>query len=314
MSLRGLWQSHALQQEDHDSLHLPRTNVFGWAQNESIAFTQLGVHQYDLGIAGGLAGVARFAGGSVAQAIYNQRAITECMEAAQKLWPEMSPLPLHGTLLERGDHRRKDVVVGLCSGNTQEGDILARPLNKNDMLYALILRPGFQCVINGYQEDIYEIVGQAILVRGCESDPDGSLKVPGTVTNVPPHVAFSLTWGIEDAFLFYSREDDELKRAIVHSQDAGQTWTMFDKDSLFDKKGKNKAMPLPCVPADFVKSAIRLVTNVTSHRTSSFAIANAALGEDTDGASLDSGYPYSQEAGRDRFDIDIEKLARAYTL
>lgn len=43
---------------------------FGWAQYLSIAFTQLGVHQQDLGMSGGLAGVARYAGGSLAQAIY----------------------------------------------------------------------------------------------------------------------------------------------------------------------------------------------------------------------------------------------------
>lgn len=43
---------------------------FGWAQYLSIAFTQLGVHQHDLGMSGGLAGVARYAGGSLAQAIY----------------------------------------------------------------------------------------------------------------------------------------------------------------------------------------------------------------------------------------------------
>ncbi|KAF2404505.1 MFS general substrate transporter [Trichodelitschia bisporula] len=43
---------------------------FGWAQYESVAFTQLGVKQVDLGMSGGLAGVARYAGGSLAQAIY----------------------------------------------------------------------------------------------------------------------------------------------------------------------------------------------------------------------------------------------------
>jgi hypothetical protein len=43
---------------------------FGWAQYESVAFTQLGVHQHDLGMSGGLAGVARYAGGSLAQTIY----------------------------------------------------------------------------------------------------------------------------------------------------------------------------------------------------------------------------------------------------
>lgn len=44
---------------------------FGWAQYESIAFTQLGVHQHDLGVSCGLAGMARFAGGSLATAIYS---------------------------------------------------------------------------------------------------------------------------------------------------------------------------------------------------------------------------------------------------
>lgn len=43
---------------------------FGWAQYESIAFTQLGVPQLDLGMSGGLAGTARFAGGSLATAVY----------------------------------------------------------------------------------------------------------------------------------------------------------------------------------------------------------------------------------------------------
>ena len=43
---------------------------FGWAQYESIAFTQLGVPQEELGISGGLAGVARYAGGSLAAAVY----------------------------------------------------------------------------------------------------------------------------------------------------------------------------------------------------------------------------------------------------
>ncbi|KAF2466187.1 MFS general substrate transporter [Lindgomyces ingoldianus] len=43
---------------------------FGWAQYLSIAFIQFGVPQVELGISGGLAGVSRFAGGSVAIAVY----------------------------------------------------------------------------------------------------------------------------------------------------------------------------------------------------------------------------------------------------
>ncbi|RDW79736.1 hypothetical protein BP6252_04374 [Coleophoma cylindrospora] len=43
---------------------------FGWAQYEAVAFVQLGVDQLDLGASGGLAGVARFGGGSLAVAVY----------------------------------------------------------------------------------------------------------------------------------------------------------------------------------------------------------------------------------------------------
>ncbi|KAH7113752.1 fungal trichothecene efflux pump, partial [Dendryphion nanum] len=43
---------------------------FGWAQYLSIAFIQFGVPQVELGISGGLAGVARFAGGAVAISVY----------------------------------------------------------------------------------------------------------------------------------------------------------------------------------------------------------------------------------------------------
>ncbi|OAA63518.1 Fungal trichothecene efflux pump [Niveomyces insectorum RCEF 264] len=45
-------------------------SFFGWAQYESNAFSQLGVPQEELGIAGGLTGTARYAGGSLATAIY----------------------------------------------------------------------------------------------------------------------------------------------------------------------------------------------------------------------------------------------------
>ncbi|KAF3342190.1 Aldehyde reductase 2 [Verticillium dahliae VDG2] len=43
---------------------------FCWAQYLSIAFIQFGTDQVELGISGGLAGVARFAGGSVAISVY----------------------------------------------------------------------------------------------------------------------------------------------------------------------------------------------------------------------------------------------------
>ncbi|CAK7224043.1 hypothetical protein SCUCBS95973_005386 [Sporothrix curviconia] len=44
---------------------------FGWAQYLSIAFVQFGTDQVELGIAGGLAGVSRFAGGAVAITVFS---------------------------------------------------------------------------------------------------------------------------------------------------------------------------------------------------------------------------------------------------
>jgi len=43
---------------------------YGWAIYLCIAFTQMGVPQEELGISGGLSGCVRFAGGSIAQAVY----------------------------------------------------------------------------------------------------------------------------------------------------------------------------------------------------------------------------------------------------
>lgn len=51
---------------------------FGWAQYLSIAFIQFGVDQEELGISGGLAGVARFSGGAVAISVYTT-ILTNCV-------------------------------------------------------------------------------------------------------------------------------------------------------------------------------------------------------------------------------------------
>jgi hypothetical protein len=44
---------------------------YGWAAYLSVTYTQLGVPQEMLGISGGLAGTARYAGGAVASACYS---------------------------------------------------------------------------------------------------------------------------------------------------------------------------------------------------------------------------------------------------
>lgn len=58
---------------------------FGWAQYEAVAFVQLGVDQLDLGASGGLAGVARFGGGSLAQAVYTSVNTNSMRSRAQEL-------------------------------------------------------------------------------------------------------------------------------------------------------------------------------------------------------------------------------------
>ncbi|GIZ48597.1 hypothetical protein CKM354_001165000 [Cercospora kikuchii] len=237
------------------------------------------------------------------------QAVAKCISSAQELWPKMPPLPLHGTLLSKGNCRRQGVIVGLCSGNTLDGDVLARPVNKNDMLHALILRPGIRTTLQGFQETLYEIVGQAILMRGCQSDDDTStsLWAPAKCTNLWPHVAFTVIWGIEDAFLFYSNEADELKQAVVHDEDAGFTWHMENNEYRAAK---------PAVPVDFVESSMRLVTNVTSHRYSSYAIVNNALRRATDQAARDAEDTYDggSENGSDEFDPVLQEMDRLHDI
>jgi hypothetical protein len=60
---------------------------FGWAQMMSIAFIQLGAPQIELGIAGGLAGVSRFAGGAIAISVYTTILTNVQSSSAAKLIP-----------------------------------------------------------------------------------------------------------------------------------------------------------------------------------------------------------------------------------
>ncbi|KAL4893690.1 fungal trichothecene efflux pump [Aspergillus ambiguus] len=60
---------------------------FGWAQYLSIAYIQFGTDQVELGISGGLAGVSRFAGGSIATSIYTTILTNVQGHAAARLVP-----------------------------------------------------------------------------------------------------------------------------------------------------------------------------------------------------------------------------------
>lgn len=60
---------------------------YGWAQYLSIAYIQLGVDQHDLGVAGGLAGTARNAGGAVAICVYTTVLVNVQGSQAAKLVP-----------------------------------------------------------------------------------------------------------------------------------------------------------------------------------------------------------------------------------
>ncbi|KAB5517489.1 fungal trichothecene efflux pump [Coniochaeta sp. 2T2.1] len=61
---------------------------FGWAQYLSIAYVQFGTDQVELGIAGGLAGVARFAGGAIAISVYTTVLTNSQAKAAADLIPK----------------------------------------------------------------------------------------------------------------------------------------------------------------------------------------------------------------------------------
>ncbi|KAG9258701.1 fungal trichothecene efflux pump [Emericellopsis atlantica] len=85
---------------------------FGWAQYESIAFTQLGVKQVDLGISGGLAGVARYAGGSLAQAIYTTILTNEQTSRAART------VPAAAEALGLGPQEAQQLLAAISTGAT----------------------------------------------------------------------------------------------------------------------------------------------------------------------------------------------------
>jgi Fungal trichothecene efflux pump (TRI12) len=85
---------------------------FGWAQYESIAFTQLGVKQVDLGISGGLSGVARFAGGSLAQAIYTTILTNEQTSRAART------VPAAAMALGLGPQEAQQLLAAISTGAT----------------------------------------------------------------------------------------------------------------------------------------------------------------------------------------------------
>lgn len=60
---------------------------YGWAAYLAVTFTQLGVPQVYLGISGGLAGLARYAGGAVASACYSSAIGTGLKTKGDQLIP-----------------------------------------------------------------------------------------------------------------------------------------------------------------------------------------------------------------------------------
>jgi hypothetical protein len=61
---------------------------YGWSVYLCYTYVQQGVDQIELGIAGGLCGVMRFVGGSLAQAIYTTILVNKQTSEAQKLIPK----------------------------------------------------------------------------------------------------------------------------------------------------------------------------------------------------------------------------------
>ena len=90
---------------------------FGWAQYESIAFTQLGVPQEELGISGGLAGVARYAGGSLASAVF-----TTVLTNAQTS-RAAATVPKAAISLGMSPSNAQDLLTAIVTGSSSIEDI-----------------------------------------------------------------------------------------------------------------------------------------------------------------------------------------------
>ncbi len=61
---------------------------YGWAAYLSVTYTQLGVSQENLGISGGLAGAARYAGGAVASASFSSAISNGIAKRSAQLIPQ----------------------------------------------------------------------------------------------------------------------------------------------------------------------------------------------------------------------------------
>jgi len=61
--------------------------AYGWAIYLSIAISQMGVEQKDLGISGGVSGTARFAGGTIAAAVYTSVLVNTVTKWTARLVP-----------------------------------------------------------------------------------------------------------------------------------------------------------------------------------------------------------------------------------
>ncbi|KAF9891663.1 hypothetical protein FE257_003675 [Aspergillus nanangensis] len=111
---------------------------FGWAQYLTVAYIQFGTEQTELGISGGLAGVARFAGGSIATSIYTTILTNVQGNAAVELVPPaaiaaglpkssvealMAALPVGASALAKVPGITNDVILA-ASGAFQQSYVV----------------------------------------------------------------------------------------------------------------------------------------------------------------------------------------------
>ncbi|KAL4896041.1 MFS general substrate transporter [Aspergillus ambiguus] len=107
---------------------------FGWAQYLTVAYIQFGTEQTELGVSGGLAGVARFAGGSIATSIYTTILTNVQGSAAVRLVPPaavaaglpkssvealMAALPVGASALEKVPRITNDIIVAASAAFQQ---------------------------------------------------------------------------------------------------------------------------------------------------------------------------------------------------
>ncbi|KAF9888265.1 hypothetical protein FE257_008834 [Aspergillus nanangensis] len=169
---------------------------FGWAQYLSIAYIQFGTDQVELGVSGGLAGVSRFAGGSIAIAIYTTILTNVQGSAAKTLVPPaamgaglpgdsvealMAALPIGAAALEKVPGITTEVIAAASAAFQQSYVVGLRTTCLSSLSFGIVGIIGESSLVRESGHGLREVMVE-------EKSGNSYPRSPRTHTKEIPHL------------------------------------------------------------------------------------------------------------------------------